>query len=286
MPDAASPRGYARWSRRIRVVCLVVVLVGPVVASAIEVRGAAAFGGAVAPDAQAQYLASRHPLVDEMLPQGDAGVRVVEDLGGPWGIANMQTGAIALARDVVTDAWPGSTELHERAHLVEAFLPEQVAALMARMPPATGSGTATDSPTQHFAEMASNAWELLIEPEGLCVDGTPEERLRHMEAYVPGTSGFLLWYLRHPQLAGTERATQLRPIAAAMAEPFMREWTTLWEALEAQRTADGTFRRWPAPTMLSVIERHQSQIRASGRWWDVASSYLFEPSRLLLRAAG
>ena len=42
--------------------------------------------------------------------------------------------AIALVADDASSLWSESVELHERAHLVEAFLPREVEELTSRLP--------------------------------------------------------------------------------------------------------------------------------------------------------
>jgi len=260
MAEASRPSRLERWLPRIRWTALVALVVGPVVIAAWEVRSVGRFGGPAAPEAHRAYFAERNPLINELLPAGEAGIRVVDNLGGPMGLANMNTGAIALDRSVAHEGWRGAVELHERAHLIEAFLPREVAALMARLPSAPGPGVASEGPGQHFAEMASEAWQLVTDPHGMCIDGTPEARLKDAEARVPGTSGFVLWYLRHPALSTGDRAVALRTAAALLVAPNQTEWTTLWDALDAQRDAAGAFRPWPAPTVRSILSRQWARV--------------------------
>jgi hypothetical protein len=111
------------------------------------------------------------------------------------------------------DAWAESIELHERAHLGEAYLPELVGRLMALMPPPAAGGIAAASSGQHFAEMAGEAWSLVTPPGDFCVDGSLAERLRATEARVPGTAGFVVWYLRHPALRALDGNAELAAAA-------------------------------------------------------------------------
>ena len=94
--------------------------------------------------------------------------------------------AIALAVTVDEDAWPETVELHERAHLVHAALPNQVGRLMARMPAAAPSEYAATNPGEHFAEMAAKAWEIVEPPDEFCLGGTPAGRLRQAEVRPAG----------------------------------------------------------------------------------------------------
>ena len=84
-----------------------------------------------------EYLASRNPAIDVLLPEGRGGTHFFEDLGPTAdGLALTGAAAIAVSASVIDRAWPETVELHERAHLVDAFLPHEVAAVMSRIPPA------------------------------------------------------------------------------------------------------------------------------------------------------
>jgi len=273
----------SRFSAVLRLVAAGVILVGPIAVAAWDLRQAPRVGGTPAPVEEAQYLSRRNPVIDELLPNGQGGVRVVEHLDGKSGMAFTRVAAIALAAPVASEAWPGSVELHERAHLVDAFLPEVVALLMTRMPPPASGEYAATNDGEHFAEMASSAWELVVPPDNMCIEGTPVEALRAAEAKVPGTAGFVVWYLQHPALAGTELAGPLRPVAEELIASSRIEWDALWQALDERRLADHTFAPWRVQTVRDYITRERASARASGDW---IASVALTPSLALLAAMG
>jgi len=149
-----------RVSRILRWIALVWILAGPIVVAAVAVHGgrppiALVTKELTASDERvASYLRDRSPLVDRLLPDGRGGTRFYEDLGGPAGLAFGSAAAIGLAVSVNRGSWIESIELHERAHLVDAFLLAEVAALMARLPPPAPDETAAENRGQHFSGSA------------------------------------------------------------------------------------------------------------------------------------
>jgi len=113
-----------RWT-----VALGVILFGPIALAAWDLRRVDRVAGTPAPAEEARYLSRRSPVIDQLLPGGAGGVRFTKDLEGNAGMAFTRIAAIGLAASVADDPWAGSTELHERAHLVDAFVPELVARL-------------------------------------------------------------------------------------------------------------------------------------------------------------
>jgi hypothetical protein len=73
-----------------------------------------------------EYLARRDPAVDRLLPNGVGGTRFFEDLDGNAGMAFVRVPAVGIAATIDVAGWPEATEHHERAHLLYAFVPEQV----------------------------------------------------------------------------------------------------------------------------------------------------------------
>jgi hypothetical protein len=302
--EGGAPETKEKWARRIpepqmtelvtgrpfrltlRIVALGVILVGPIAAAAWELHSAERIGGEPAPRDEERYLARRNPVVDQQLPQGQGGIRFVEDLDGSAGMAFSRAAAIALAASVTSDPWPESIELHERAHLLHAFLPGAVAPLLARMPPPAATEYAATNRREHFAEMAATAWQLVVPPEGMCVEGTTEETLRAAEARVPGTAGFVVWYLRRVSPADAARADTLRTMAAQAIAPHRAEWEGLWQAMDARRRSDGTFDPWRVQTVRQYLEGQRAAARASGLWMDHVGSVALAPSLLVLSIAG
>jgi hypothetical protein len=174
-------------------------------------------------------------------------------------------------------------ELHERAHLLDAFSGGAVARLMAQVPPAPGPGVAADGPDQHFAEMASEAWQLVTEPANVCVEGTPLERLQSAEARAPGTAGFVLRFLEHPVLAASPGAEALRSTALPMVASTADAWAEVWRVVDERRNPDGTLTPWPAPTVRSLLEAQRISESGAGRWIDRVAAIALMPSLAIVR---
>lgn len=204
-------------------------------------------GGAESPAQQvAAYRARRHPAVDRLLPDAARGTRFYADLDGKSGMAFLRARAIGIAVNVGLEGAEG-TELHERAHLMYAEQPRLVRALLRRLPPPDPSTYAAKNDHEHFASMADAAWEVLVEPEGLCRAETSLEILVRLERSVPGTAGFVAWYLRTGAFDDDSAATRdaardaVRAEAERLTATLRPQWEALWQQLEAQREPDGTF---------------------------------------------
>jgi len=147
-----------RTLRILRWIALPIILFGPIVRAAWDIRADARVdvGSREVSNARvAEYQQARSPFVDTLLPEGRGGTRFYEDLHGNAGMAFPGAAAIGLSASAALGGWPEAVELHERAHLVGAFLPNDVARLMARLPaPAPDEYAATNS-GEHFAEMAA-----------------------------------------------------------------------------------------------------------------------------------
>jgi hypothetical protein len=282
MVGAMGRRFLITW----RLVAVAVILFGPIAMAHWELSRPARGVGDPAPEEEARYRSRRSPVIDELLPNGQGGIRIVETLDGQAGVTFTGSATIALAASVVSDPWPGTVELHERAHLVDAFMPDVVARVMAVLPaPAPGEYAATN-PGEHFAEMAAGAWELVVAPDGICVEGTPLELLRSAEARVPGTAGFVSWYLQNPTLASTEVAGELRPLADQLIAPHRAEWEALWRALNHRRLPDGAFTAWRAKTVREHLNDQRASARGSDNWIDRLASFALAPSLGVLMVLG
>jgi hypothetical protein len=285
-----------RALRFLRVMALAAIVIGPIARAAWdlhrtesadlgypEVLTPDAFTPTTGPAARVgEYLKNRSPIVDLVLPAGAGGVRFYEHLDGAAGMAFAGVATIGIAADADLGWWPESTEIHERAHLAYAFLPAVVGPLMAAMPPPAASEYAATNPGEHFAEMAATAWQIVRPPEGICIDGTPESNLREAEARVPGTAGFVAWFLRQPSLADPH----LLEAAESMLGDSRAEWEALWRALEARRGPAGRFDRWRHLTIRDHIESARFDLRMRAGWAGPAASLLFLPSLAVLALVG
>lgn len=201
-----------------------------------------------------RYQLIRRPIIDRLLPDGHRGTLVMHELGGPAGVAWTQSSAIGLLAGSLTrelsrgGALAGETvEIHERAHLLRTYHSEIVSALMRQMPPPSADEYAATNPGEHFAEMAAQAYQLVVTPENRRRRYDATLHLRAVEERVPGTSGFMLWYLRNldardPQYAG------LQQTARELVADRLPLWEPIYAALETQQRANGTMAPWPAVT--------------------------------------
>ncbi len=164
-----------------------------------------------------------------------------------------------------------------------AFAPDPIARLIARLP--APDAVAVDAPDQHFAMMAELAWQIVAAPDRVCLADTPEARLVESERLVPGTAGFVAWYLRHVARP-PEDAPALAALAAQLTAPYRDEWDAVWRAIEARRQTDGSFQPWPRLTVRESIERLRRESRRSGRWFDRLADIALLPSLWVLAAAG
>ena len=275
-------------SRRVRLVvrafALILIFFGPIVVEAWHLRVARP-AEPFAAEAAAEYRSRRSSDVDRLLPEGGGGTHFYQELPGRLGEAFLDAAAIRLSGDVRNAPWPESVELHERAHLLHAFLSEPVARLMARLPAPAPDTEAADDAEQHFAEMAGRAWEIVAPADRICPAGTPVERLVETDRLVPGTAGFVAWYLRH-LTRPAEDAQALAAVASQLIAPDRAEWDAIWQALETRRRPDGSFQPWPPRTVRESIDRRRIEARRSGRWIDRVLDVGLVPSLLVLRVAG
>ncbi len=271
----------------LRLTALIMILFGPIAAGYWHIHFAGVGGGqGDGRDVGAQtYLAHRSPVVDRLLPAGAGGTHFVGSLGKWAGMAFPDSAAIALVADDATSPWPESVELHERAHLVDAALPREVAELMSRLPAPNPDEYAATSRDEHFAEMAARAWEIVQPPDDVCLDATPANRLRDAEQRVPGMSRFVEWYLQHLP-ADSERRDDLAVLAAKLRAPLAPQWDALWQAVDARREPGGGFTAWGPRTIRQSLEARRADAMASGRWIDRVSGALLVPSLLVLSAVG
>jgi hypothetical protein len=233
-----------------------------------------------------RYLDGRNPAVDRLLPGGEGGTRFFEHLDGNAGMAFVHVPAVGLAASVASAAWPEAIELHERAHLMYEFLPDEVSRLTARLPrPQTGEYAATNQ-SEHLAEMAAAAWEAVARPGAFCLDGGPVERLRASETRIPGTAAFAAWYLRSLAPGDVDDHAALSEAAAALIAPYQAEWEALWRAIDQRRLAGGTLRPWPRRTPRESLEAWRTHSLESRSRIERIGGYLVTPSLAVLEIAG
>ncbi len=240
----------------------------------------------------ARYRLARRPFLDSLLPDAHLGTVIAADLGGPTGVAWSEASVIAIlagSLDAPTEfggALQGEmVELHERAHLLHANHPELVTTLLGALPPPATQSYAAKSGGEHFAEMASQAYQLLLAEDGgrqgFCIDITTA--LRNAEERVPGTSGFLLYFLQ--QVDGTHPADNgMRDLALSIRQPTAGHWQPIYAALDAQRGADGRLTRWPVPPLGLRLRDTQSQLRLRHDWWGRAVGAILWPGAVMARA--
>lgn len=238
----------------------------------------------------AQYLTRRHPALDRLLPAGAGGVRFFERLDDKAGMAFTGAATIGLSVSALEHLWRETVELHERAHLLHAALSDEVAALLSMLPAPSAGEYAARNAGEHFAEMAAHAWELATEPEGICLNSDPLDRLAEAESRVPGTAGFVAYYLRWlpPSGDAVDSAvdrTALAREADRLRAPYRTEWDALERALHARRLGDGTLSPLEPLTLRERLEAFRSELLAGGRMDRLAAAALL-PSLAVLAMVG
>jgi len=230
-----------------------------------------------------EYRRERPVAIEHLLPEGQGGTRFYEELDGAAGMAFQNAAAIGLSAGALAKVWIGDVELHERAHLVHAFLPEEVERLLKRVgPPASGEIAAEDS-GQHFAEMAATAWPFIaswiFEPENMCVVALSRRDLEDAERRVPGTAGFVARYfdVLQPLDGRLSAGADVRAAARAMSTPYWQELEMLWSKLDARRRADGTFVPWAHGTIGDRLRMRHEAMVASDSWADRTAAVTYLP---------
>ena len=234
------------------------------------------FSGSTLRDRQ-DYLARRNSVVDRLLPEGAGGTLFVEDLDEKLGIAIAATGTIVISQAALPDA--EDTEIHERAHLLHANAPSEVARVMRALPPPTQS-YASKSDTEHFAEMAASAWRIIVPNENGCLVQTRAELLREEEKAVPGTAAFVTRFLSDSAMAGRDSMLDVYIEAERLTAPLRDEWSAVWSHVDAQRTAQGTLRSWGRPCVAQIIGGQRAFL-GGGNAFDKFAAALMLPAHLI-----
>lgn len=94
---------------------------------------------------------------------------------------------------------------------------------------------------------------------------------------MPGTAGFVLYYLRRLP-ADLDGRAELAAAASQLGAPAAAEWAALWKALDARRRPDDTFVTWGG-TMHEHLEALRRQFAASGGMLDRVASLWMWPTR-------
>lgn len=220
-----------------------------------------------------RYQAVRRPLVDRLLPDGHHGTLILHDLGGPAGVAWTQTSTIgilagSLSRPMAPrGALAGeSVEIHERAHLVRAYHADAVGRLLRATPLPQHDEYAATNRDEHFAEMAAQAYELVLQRSTRRWRVAPAvERLRAIEQRVPGTAGFVVYMLRRIDDRDQPERAALRAEATRLVGKNAPLWQPIYAALEAQQRPDGTMAPWPAVTPRHRLEQAIASLEDEGR---------------------
>ncbi len=190
--------------------------------------------------------------MDQLLPDGIGRTHYVLELpDSVSGVAYQDVAAIAIAMVALSDG--EAVELHERAHLLHAAIPEAVHRLIATLPAPDESAYAATNAGEHFAERASSAWSLLRPIVGYCPIGGPAEMLQVAEERVPGTALFLLWYLDQEAFSAHPDRAILRGPAETFAAPSLAPWRPIRAVLRSQHLAGGHFTPWPTPGVRATL---------------------------------
>lgn len=246
-----------RWRTRLNLVSLAVIVFLPAISAlssdsdpvAIASKHGTVIDVDTTPsaDERTDYLAVRDARLDRVFPRAG---------GGRFFVADMEKGGLAIQQEnIILLRSPDAEELveaHELAHIMQYNLPLEFAAIMRVTPPPAPDEYAAESDVEHFAEMASNAWLVLAGLRDACLLDGPAERLRDAEQRVPGTAGFVAYYLSTGTFADDSAAAAIGDLATEMIAPEARPaWNALWTALEARRQPDGSLPPWPRPDALT-----------------------------------
>jgi hypothetical protein len=228
-----------------------------------------------------RYQELRRPLVDRLLPDGHHGTLILKDLGGPAGVAWTQTSTIGLLAGSLAREIDGGgalagemVEIHERAHLIKAYHSVAVGQLMLALPKPDPAEYAATNRGEHFAEMAAEAYRLVLLKDGewQCVDH--DSQLRHMEEKIPGISGFVLWFIRFLDATAQPNREVLIATATELVGDTAPLWTPIYAALAAQQQGDGVMKPWPAVSprhrLAQAIATLDEEGRRSTRWMALA----------------
>jgi hypothetical protein len=238
-----------------------------------------------------RYLTRRNAAVDQLLPGGAGGtvfVTGIDDAAVTFGAS----ATIALRADRNELLMGESVELHERAHLLGAAIPQAVAGLLGRIPRPVSYEYAATDPVEHFAEMAGQAWSVLVPPFEMSFSiGNPIDRLREFEQAVPGTAGFVVWYLRQPVMHEVGGRDTLLAEANTLIKPYQAEWEAIWNAIESRRVTSPASSRefvpWPRMAVAQLLEEQRDGLQVvADPWLGRYAAVTMWPALTVSRVAG
>ncbi len=229
----------------------------------------------------ARYFATRTDIIDGLLPAGDGGLHFVDSLPDATGEAFPRTATIVLVANADIEALT-STEVHERAHLLYAREAAVAQRIIGRLPPPVPNSYAATNDREHFAEMARSAWDLL-RPSPLDLAVGVAHAMESAEQLVPGTAGFVSFFVRHPAFASRRDSAWWMDAAAPYVAPAGDDWEQLWRVLEARTQPDGTLAPWPVPSMREWVDQHRATGFAEGGVMGYLHGVSFWPSAMVLR---
>lgn len=295
---STTPRRPGRsWSSWLRPCAVAFIVVGPLAVTAWRIHGPERLTLGYTPvETPPEYAAQRLAAIDRLLPDGAGGTRFYESLerdgerSPTLGMAFTARAAIGLSATARLGVWIGEVELHERAHLLDAYQSALVAEFMRRIPrPAPGTLAASE-PGQHFAEMAAQAWpfvaSLVTVPDirlQICVEPLDVAALRHAETRVPGTAGFVSRYIdvlseSEPTIA---RAETLRQASLELSARYRETLASIWHIIDQRRQTDGTLKPWPKPTVSATLAGVRADMARSDHWIDTIAAAVYAPAHLL-----
>jgi hypothetical protein len=217
-------------------------------------------------------------MIDVLLPAGEGGTLFLKWLLNA-GEAYPAAMSIGISVGALSEG-SGATEIHERAHLLHASVPDEVNALLRALPRPARGDYANTSGAEHFAEMASGAWQLLALEEGVRIDVAAA--MRSAERRVPGTAAMAGYFLRKGLYPPHDSRDELLRITADMTRPYESLWLAVERSIESRRTSDGTFAPWPRGSLREGYERRITLSQTN--WLQRSTSFLFWPGRVLLFA--
>lgn len=272
----------------IRVVSLAVILFSPFVAEGIDeidwwwkTRRAPLVATELA-----AYRQQRPHQIDQLLPDGARGTGYVPELKDVAGVAFPRRSSMLVAMQGRSVAELAAVEIHERAHLLHEHLKPTVSRIIASVgAPASDTYAATND-AEHFAEMATTAWGLIRPPDGFCWVTSPQERLEDAEQRVPGTAGFVAYFLSRTDVSSDAESAELLRVAKVMTASSPAPWASLWEQLEARRAVNGVLPAWPRESRRQAFERAMASGRETGGAFGTFEVVRHWPSLVLLRLLG
>ncbi len=273
------------WRRGIRIVSLAVILFSPFlgeVVDEIDWRWRSRHASLALGDLAA-YRERRPPQIDELLPDGARGTGFVPELPDVAGVAFPRRSSMLVAIKGRDASEVAAIEIHERAHLLHASFERTVNRILATAGAPSLDTYAAKNDGEHFAEMAAMAWELLRPPDGMCWAIPASERLEDAEQLVPGTAGFVAYFLSRSGVTSEADTAELLRAAETLTSSSRAVWASLWEQLDARRAADGTLAPWPRLSRLEAFERAMARGREEGGVLGRLEVLRYWPSTVLLR---